>query len=86
MTYKKKGYNPWNKGKKLSKEIRKKMRKSALENSDLRSKLGKLGAKKRWKGHKKVKRNKAEKTNRKYTKIVKFNPIDDNLKQGRKGA
>ena len=51
MTYVKKGYNPWNKGKKLSKDIREKMSKIAKENNGLKSKLGKLGAKKRWAGH-----------------------------------
>jgi 5-methylcytosine-specific restriction endonuclease McrA len=44
-------YNPWNKGKKLSKTIKKKMRETANENVVLRKKSGKLGADKRWFGH-----------------------------------
>jgi len=44
-------YNPWNKGKKLSKDIKGKMRKTALKNNGLRKKSGKLGADKRWEGH-----------------------------------
>lgn len=54
MNYIKKGYNCWCKGKKLSKEIREKMRKTAKKNCLMRSKTGKLGAEKRWDGHIKV--------------------------------
>ena len=46
-----KKYNPWNKGKKLGEEIKKKMSKTASKNRMVRSKNGKLGAGKRWQGH-----------------------------------
>ncbi len=51
--YKKKGYNPWCKGKKLPEEMKEKMRvKKRTPNARIKAGIaGKLGAKKRWAGH-----------------------------------
>ena len=52
------GLNTWSKGSKKSKSTKEKMQESANKRVDVLSEAGKLGAKKRWFGHMKVRRKK----------------------------
>ena len=67
-----KGKIPWSKGKKLSKKIKEKMSNIAKKNRKVRSKTGKLGARRRWKEHIKVIKKKLGNTLSNFSRYYKY--------------